>query len=164
MAVMEGQATWLMSEYLARRLGQSLRTSPELAKMMSRVSDSAGQFPVFDNAPLYLRLTLVFPYTQGMLFQNAVLQRYADEGFGEVFRRAPVTTQQIIHPEKYFDNAEPTSPKLPDPHLPSAYKALTGGTMGELDHEVLIEQFAAKERAEEIAPHWRGSNFELREN
>ena len=28
MAVMEGQATWLMSEYLARRMGQSLATSP----------------------------------------------------------------------------------------------------------------------------------------
>jgi hypothetical protein len=35
--------------------------------------------------------------------------------------------------------------------------------LGELDHAVLLEQFAGKERSEEIAPHWRGSNFELRE-
>jgi hypothetical protein len=40
---------------------------------------------------------------------------------------------------------------------------LVGGTLGELDHAVLLEQFAGKPRAEEIAPHWRGSNFELRE-
>ena len=33
MAVMEGQATWLMSEYLARRMGQSLGTSPALVAM-----------------------------------------------------------------------------------------------------------------------------------
>ena len=163
-AVMEGQATWLMSEYLARRLGQSLKTSPELAEMMSRISEDSGEFPVFDQSPLYIRVTLVFPYTQGMLFQNAVIQRDGDKGFAEVFQHAPATTQQIIHPEKYFKDVEPTSPALPDPHLPAGYKSLVGGTLGELDHEVLIEQFAGKARAEEIAPHWRGSSFELREN
>jgi hypothetical protein len=164
LAVMEGQATWLMSEYLARRLGQSLKTSPELAKMMSRVTENTGQFPVFDQSPLYLQITLVFPYTEGMLFQNQVIQRDGDEGFAEVFRRAPLSTQQIMHPEKYFENVQPTDPALPDPHLPPGYKVLVGGTLGELDHEVIIEQFADKARAEEIAPHWRGSSFELREN
>jgi hypothetical protein len=164
LAVMEGQATWLMSEYLARRMGQSLKESPALAKMMSRVSDASGQFPVFDQSPLYFRITLVFPYTEGMLFQNAVIEKDGDAGFASVFRHAPVSTQQIIHPEKYFEGVNPTSPPLPDPHLPGAYKLLVGGTMGELDHEVLIEQFAGKDRAEELAPHWRGSSYELREN
>jgi hypothetical protein len=163
LAVMEGQATWLMSEYLARKLGQSLRNSPALATMMSRVTEGSGQFPVFDQAPLYLRLTLIFPYTEGMLFQNDVLAHEGDPGFAEVFRHPPITTQQIIHPEKYFDHIDPTSPELPDPHLPPGYKALVGGVLGELDHAVLLEQFAGKPRAEEIAPHWRGSNFELRE-
>lgn len=163
LAVMEGQATWLMSEYLARRLGQSLRDSPALAKMMSRVTEGSGQFPVFDQSPLYLKLTLIFPYTEGMLFQNEVLQHDGDEGFAEVFRHPPVTTQQIIHPDKYFDHVEPTSPELPDPHLPPNYKPLVGGTLGELDHAVLIEQFAGKERSGKIAPHWRGSSYELRE-
>jgi hypothetical protein len=163
LAVMEGQATWLMSEYLARKLGQSLRNSPALARMMSRVTEGGGQFPVFDQAPLYLRLTLVFPYTEGMLFQNDVLAHEGDQGFAEVFRHAPVTTQQIIHPEKYFDRIDPTSPELPDPHLPPGYKPLVGGALGELDHAVLLEQFTGKPRSEEIAPHWRGSNFELRE-
>jgi hypothetical protein len=163
LAVMEGQATWLMSEYLARKLGQSLRSSPALARMMSRVTEGGSQFPVFDQAPLYLRLTLVFPYTDGMIFQNDVLAHDGDQAFAEVFRHAPITTQQIIHPEKYFDHTDPTSPELPDPRLPPGYKPLVGGTLGELDHAVLLEQFVGKPRAQEIAPHWRGSNFELRE-
>jgi hypothetical protein len=163
MAVMEGQATWLMSEYLARRLGQSLRDSPNLVKMMSRLSQAGGQYPVFDQAPLYLRLTLVFPYTEGMVFQNEVLARDGDEGFAEVFKRAPVSTQQILHPQKYFDNVLPTLPDLPDPHLPAAYKDLVGGTLGELDQAVLLEQFAGKARSDEIAPHLKGSTYELRE-
>jgi len=164
LAVMEGQATWLMSEYLARRLGQSLRNSPSLANTMSRLAESSGQFPVFDMAPLYLRRTLVFPYTEGMLFQNAVVSRDGDSGFEEVFRHAPESTQQVIHPQEYFEHVVPTFPALPEPHLPSGYKVLVGGSMGELDHQVLLEQFAGKPRADEIAPHWRGSLYELREN
>jgi len=165
LAVMEGQATWLMSEYLARKTGQSLKDSPALVAMMSSMSESgAGQYPIFDSAPLYLRTTLVFPYTKGMLFQNAVFQRDGQASFGEVFRKPPVSTQQIIHPEKYFADVKPTEPDLPDPHLPRGYKGLVGGTLGELEHSILLEQYAGKEAATKIAPHWRGSAFELREN
>ena len=165
LAVMEGQATWLMSEYLARKSGRSLKDSPTLASSMSRLGQAAaGEFPVYENAPLYMRLTLVFPYTRGMLFQNAVCERDGQEGFAEVFRRAPVSTQQVIHPEDYFSNVKPTQPELPDAHLPRGYKSLVGGALGELDHAVLLEQFAGAQQAGEIAPHWRGCNFELREN
>jgi len=165
MAVMEGQATWLMSEYLARRMGQSLKDSPELVATMSNMSENAGgQFPVFESAPLYERVTLVFPYTKGMLFQNAICQRDGQAGFGEVFRKPPVSTQQILHPEKYFGDVTPTSPDLPDPHLARGYKGLVGGSLGELEHGILLEQFVSKARAAELAPHWRGSNFELEEN
>jgi hypothetical protein len=68
LAVMEGQATWLMSELLARKMGQSLKDSPALLAMMSGANETgAGQFPVFDNSPLYLRLTrgLVLLFTLG---------------------------------------------------------------------------------------------------
>ena len=166
LAVMEGQATWLMSEYLARKNGRSLKDSPALAETMSRLGEGAagGEFPVYDNAPLYMRLTLVFPYAKGMLFQNAVCQRDGQVGFAEVFRHAPVSTQQIIHPEDYFSNVKPTQPELPDAHLPRGYKSLVGGALGELDHAVLLEQFGGRQQAAEIAPHWRGCNFELREN
>jgi hypothetical protein len=165
LAVMEGQATWLMTEYLARKSGQSLKDSPALASNLSHMAEGAGgEYPVYDSAPLYMRLTLVFPYARGMLFQNAVCQRDGQEGFAEVFRRAPLSTQQIIHPEDYFSNVKPTQPELPDAHLPRGYKSLVGGELGELDHAVLLEQFAGKQEAAEIAPHWRGCNFELREN
>lgn len=165
MAVMEGQATWMMSEYLARKMGQSLKTSPELVATMSSMSDSGGgQYPVFDSAPLYERLTLVFPYTKGMLFQNAVFQRDGMAGFGEVFRKPPVSTQQILHPDKYFAGVKPADPELPDPHLPRGYKGLVGGSMGELEHGILLEQYVSKERSAELAPHWSGSNFELLES
>jgi hypothetical protein len=84
--------------------------------------------------------------------------------FGEVFRKPPLSTQQIMHPDMYFGGIKPTQPDLPDPHLPRGYKALVGGSLGELEHGILLEQYGGKERAAEIVPHWRGSNFELMEN
>jgi len=165
LAVMEGQATWLMSEFLARKTGQSLKDSPSLVAMMSSVSESGGgQYPVYDNSPLYLRLSLVFPYTKGMLFQNALFDRDHQYGFAEVFLKPPISTQQIIHPEKYFGGVKPTEPDLPDPHLPKGYKSLVGGTLGELEHSVMLEQYSGKDAAADLAPHWRGSTFDLVEN
>jgi hypothetical protein len=165
LAVMEGQATWLMSELLARKMGQSLKDSPALLAMMSGANETGGgQFPVFDNSPLYLRLTLIFPYTKGMLFQNAVYNRDGQKGFAEVFLQPPVSTQQILHPEKYFSGVKPTEPALPKPDLPKGYKSLVGGSLGELEHTVLLEQYSGKALAAELAPHWRGCVFNLLEN
>src|SRR5690349_12198078 len=62
MAVMEGQATWLMSEVTARRAGQSLKDSTAAVELMSRAMESGGsEYPVYEASPLYLRRTLIFP-------------------------------------------------------------------------------------------------------
>ena len=104
LAVMEGQATWLMSELLARKMGQSLKDSPALLAMMSGATEGgAGQYPVFDNAPLYLRLTLVFPYTKGMLFQNAVFDR---DGTERIRRGLPASLRS---PRSRFSTRRNTS-------------------------------------------------------
>jgi hypothetical protein len=164
MAVMEGQATWLMSEAVERRAGQSLKDSESAVEMMSKAMESGGgQYPVFESTPLYLRRTLVFPYTQGMLFQNAVVRKMDEAAFAEVFRRPPVSTQQVLHPEKYFAHVKPTRPALPE-FSRRGYKRLAMGTMGELDHSILIEQFRDEHEAGRIAPHWRGGVYALEEN
>lgn len=164
MAVMEGQATWLMSEAEERRAGQSLKDNEAAVELMSKAMESGGdEYPVFESAPLYLRRTLVFPYTQGMLFQNAVVQKLDEAAFAEVFRRPPVSTQQVLHPEKYFAHLAPTRPALPE-FSRHGYKRLALGTMGELDHAILIEQFRNEREAGRIAPHWRGGVYGLEEN
>ncbi|HKW98442.1 MAG TPA: hypothetical protein VJN43_11970 [Bryobacteraceae bacterium] len=165
MAVMEGQATWLMSEVTARQAGRSLKDSQAAVELMSRAMESGGnEYPVYEAAPLYLRKTLIFPYTQGMLFQNAVVLKLGEEAFGQVFRKPPLSTQQILHPEKYFAGVQPARPQLPHFSGGKGYKRLAEGTMGELDHELLVEQFADAKRAEKIAPHWRGGIYALDEN
>jgi hypothetical protein len=163
-AVMEGQATWLMSEAIERRAGQSLKGSPKAVETMSRAMETGGsEYPVFESAPLYFRKTLVFPYTQGMLFQNAVCEKLDQDAFAQVFRRPPVSTQQILHPKKYFDAVMPTRPALPK-FSNHGYKRLVTGTVGEMDHAILIEQYLDERRATELTPHWRGGVYALDEN
>jgi hypothetical protein len=162
MAVMEGQATWLMSEYLARKSGKSLANSPELVKLMSDMNGaSSGQFPVFDRAPRYLQETLLFPYTQGMLFQQAVVLKMGKAAFAEVFRRPPETTQEVLHPERYFEH--PQRVRLPLPAFPSEgnYRGFADGELGELDNSILLRQYAGDAEAAAVAPEWRGGAFRL---
>jgi len=162
MAVMEGQAAWLMSEYMARQMGQSLKGSHGMVDVVRRTEElSAGQFPVFDAAPLYIRETMLFPYTYGLLFQHAVLEKLGQEGFSEVFSRPPSSAQQILHPDKYFSHLEPTAPPAPKPPRAKECKMLTEGTFGELDHRILLRQFGMQAEAPELAAHWRGGAYRL---
>jgi hypothetical protein len=159
MAVMEGQATWLMMESSTRKAGQSLKDMPPaLLDMANRASDGgASQFPVLAAAPLYIRASLLFPYSEGLRFNPIVLQKEGQDGFARVFREPPVSSQQIMHPDIYLSNTLPLDvalPKLPDER---AWKMLTSGSLGEFDHSVLLEQYLSKEDASSIAPHWRGA-------
>jgi hypothetical protein len=166
MAVMEGQATWLMYEVQATKTGQSLKTSPAIAEMMSQTTDDSGpsQFPVLSGAPLYMRASLLFPYMQGLRFQQAVVLKMGQSGFGEVFRNPPVNTQQILHPELYLKREEAQVTELPEIASQKKYKTLNAGTVGEFDHTVLIEQYVGKKEARDLAPHWKAGGFQLLEN
>jgi hypothetical protein len=164
MAVMEGQATWLMSEYMARRMGMSLKTSPGIVQLMGGQAAAAGQFPVYDEAPLYIRETLMFPYTKGILFQHAVIEKYGQAGFQRVFERPPASTQQVIHPEKYIAGNTPADPSLPALSTQGEYRVLVEGSIGELDHDILLRQHLGAEAAKSIPEAWRGGNYRLLEH
>lgn len=164
LAVMEGQASWLMAEVDARAMGNTLRGHRQMAEMLSGSMDSASGFPIFEKAPLYIQITLLFPYSQGILFQNSVIERNGPAGFSQVFRHPPVSTQQILHPQKYFAGVTPVPPPLPKPRLPRGYKTLVEGAIGELDHSILLRQYATNQQAGAIAPFWKAGSYSLLEN
>ena len=162
MAVMEGQATWLMYESMVQRMGQSLRSAPSLVEAMSRGSDAlTSQYPVLSSAPLYIRQSLLFPYMRGMRFQHAVIQKYGQDGFTKVFRDPPAGSHHILHPELYFSGGKPVAPDLPK--VAGEWKTLAEGSVGEFDHAILLEQYGGKPLAEELAPMWRGGAMQLLE-
>ncbi|MBG0784797.1 MAG: hypothetical protein H0S79_06820 [Anaerolineaceae bacterium] len=69
--------------------------------------------PVFDSAPPYMAADLYFPYDYGLTF---VQQLYNQGGYSMVddaFGAVPVSTEQILHPERYPDDL-PAAVDLPD--------------------------------------------------
>jgi hypothetical protein len=165
MAVMEGQASWLMAEYMARRMGMSLKTSPAIVSTMSaQMGAAAGQYPVFDGAPLYQRESLLFPYTKGMLFQQAVIEKDGQAAFARVFERPPASTQQILHPEKYFAGENPSNPPVPAVPDQGEYRTLAEGSIGEFDHTILLQQYAGQQAADSVAIRWKGGSYRLLEH
>lgn len=161
-AVIEGQATWIMIEYAMRQSGQSLLKNSLLAIAAATASRfEAEQYPAFASAPLYLRESMLFPYTGGLLFQQQVLARHGKAGFMEVFRNPPMSSQHILEPETYFGRRRSSRPRLPRLRLGRGYKTISEGAVGQLDHAILIEQFFDRDTAERISPHWRGGGYKI---
>ena len=164
MAVMEGQASWLMAEYLARRSGQSLKTSPALLDMMSRADTGSEQYPVLAKAPLYIQESLLFPYTAGIRFQHKLYEELGQRAFSEVFRNPPLSSQQILHPDLYRKGVKPSSPRLPELASTRGYRELAVGSIGEIDHSILLRQYVSEDAAKKIAPGWRGGAYRVLEH
>lgn len=162
LAVMEGQASWLMAAYLSK-LGGGPADVPDgvLQLMTGTIEGSAGQYPVFSKAPPYIRESLTFPYTDGMLFQNAVFKKLGRAAFAEVFDHPPASTQQIMHPDRYLAHAAPSIPDPPDPPGAHELRKLAEGSLGEFDYRVLLTQYTDKDQGETAATHLAGGSYAL---
>src|ERR1700735_100081 len=72
-AVSEGQAMAVFVDYTLRPTGKTLADSPEIAdRMKDQVDDTSGS-PVMARAPLLLQESLLFPYSGGLSFEQAIL-------------------------------------------------------------------------------------------
>lgn len=161
-SVVEGQASWLMVEWAARRVGRSLKDPETARQFLQEESEGAdSSYPVFSKAPLYIRRTLMFPYEEGQRFQQAVFLKDGQQAFADVFTHPPVTTAQIIHPDRYFQKVGATAPGLPKP-LPHS-KAFVSGTLGELDQQILLRQYTDLMSADAIAPRLKGASYRIDE-
>jgi hypothetical protein len=164
-AVMEGQASWLMTAYLSKQSGGPAEvTQSTLELMTTELAGTAGDYPVLSKAPPYIRESLVFPYTAGMLFQDAVFRKMGRESFSQVFLHPPLSTQQIMHPDRYFAHVLPRIPDLPRVPEQREFHKLTDGTLGELDFRILLSQYTGKEEGERMAAHFAGGSYELLEH
>jgi hypothetical protein len=159
-AVVEGQASWLMIAYELKRGGQNPVPTAEMLKSVSDSGESSmSDYPVLKNSPLYIQQSLLFPYSQGTTFFDAVYHKLGKAAFAEVFTHPPTDSAQIIHPDRYFAHEKPTEPALPK--LAHEGKEITDGSMGEFDHQMLLQQYLGAPRASELSPHLRGGQFKI---
>jgi hypothetical protein len=166
LAVVEGQAMWIMMEDILQKAGQSLKNnSAGLKAMLPMMGQlAASQYPVFHKTPLLLRESLLFPYSAGLIFQQAVLEKLGQAGFREVLRNPPSSTRQVLHPEVYFAREAPVRSPLAAVNL-SGYKKLTDGDLSEFDLQIILREGGMEEsEARQLAEAWRGGSFDLHES
>ncbi len=162
-AVVEGQASWLMVEVAARRAGRTLADEDTARQYLNNDLNSPDEdYPVFNKAPLYLRKTLIFPYSEGGRFQQAVFLHDGAQAFASVFQKPPVSSAQILHPMRYFENTSLQIPDLPKPLKHT--KPFITGIMGELETRILIEQYAGADLAEQLGPKLKGASYRIDES
>lgn len=127
-ALAEGDATDVMYQWAFQYL-----TPGEIATLGS--SGSPDDQHLLDSMPLLLRQSLLFPYLSGLQFVGAL---YASGGWDTVnsaWDNPPVSTEQILHPEKYTAGEQPVAITLPDiaAKIGTDWTTATTETEGELD-------------------------------
>ena len=106
-ALIEGDATLAMKIYMAR--------NPLVAFAFIRsFGSTAMPSEQFKQAPRALRESLVFPYQEGLDWATAVYKKSGWSGVSRAFAELPQSTEQVLHPEKYFAHEAPEKLNLAD--------------------------------------------------
>ncbi len=160
-ALLEGQAMFVLIDYLYQPTGQSLASNPFLALPFKEAATDSPQYPVLKNAPLYLKESLTFPYTYGLEFVQELLLKGGKAGaFAGALQDPPRNTRDIMTPRSYLSRE-----RIPAFHVPAlqplapGYERFDVGTVGQFDVYVLLEQFAGHQTAKKLSPAWRGGFY-----
>jgi hypothetical protein len=110
--------------------------------------------------PNYLRHRLLFPYREGSQFALWALKAKGWQGVNALYANPPLSTAQILHPEKYFAQLEAPS----DFFLAGLIRGIRDGTLVEqtigeyLLRAMIATEFPAQ-LASVIASSWRGDQL-----
>ncbi|HSM07588.1 MAG TPA: hypothetical protein VLA33_01045 [Gemmatimonadota bacterium] len=168
-AAVEGHATFVMYEWM---LGQMTGGSVDLSRM-PRLSESldsealasAGiEMPELQQAPAVIREQLLFPYVSGLDFIQ-VRWAGADGRVPPLGDALPVTTEQILHPERW--GAPELVPPAPLEFATAAsgeWSEVYSDGLGEIDTRILLREFLTdRDRADAAAAGWDGDIYRLLE-
>ena len=96
-------------------------------------------------APTIVRRVLIFPYLAGMRFVIALRSGRSWEEFDEVYERPPVSTEQILHPQKYADRDEPVILSYEPAPVLDGYAPIYDTVLGEFQMRLFLEHHLSKE-------------------
>jgi len=161
-AVLEGQATAVMMDYILKPMGKSLVKDPEVMDSVNQQMSASQDSPILARAPLLLSESLLFPYREGLSFEQDV---WMDQGrtaaFTGTLDHPPTSSWEILNPREYEKRHTPAVPLLPNIHplVDSLYKPYDIGQMGQLDVRILTEIFGGEQAARDLTPAWDGGLY-----
>jgi hypothetical protein len=146
-ALYEGSATALMYAYV----DEHFSAEETLGGLLSSAFEDTGDLPPF------LQAQVLFAYLSGERFVRELLERGGWRLVDTAFEvRPPASTEQVLHPDAYFEADEPKRVRLrAGTGLGDAWERVHAGTWGEFQTRELLGG------ASQAAAGWGGDRYEL---
>ena len=156
MALVEGDASLAMSEYLMRHIG--VLTDDDLAALDGE--EVAGSDKALAAAPPIIRETMLFPYIAGLDFVAAI-QAGGWDAVDAAYLAPPASTEQILHPEKYVAGDEPEAVSLPPltGTLGAGWSLVDSDSLGEFQTQLYLAGWVDDDTATTAAAGWDGDRY-----
>jgi hypothetical protein len=158
-ALIEGDAVLAMNIYMAK--------NPLVALAFVRAMGSdRSNSKQFEQAPRALRESLVFPYLEGSEWATQLYKRGGWSAVTRAFKELPESTEQVLHPEKYFAHEPPVKVSLPDVGklLGPRWKRIDYDVNGEWSYYLIIDQFLkSATESKRAAAGWGGDRYAIYE-
>jgi hypothetical protein len=158
-ALIEGDATLAMTQYMTKHPLVALA----FIKSLGSQESSSEQFK---RAPRALRESLLFPYEVGSNWATAVYARGGWAMVSKAFEKLPQSSEQIMHPDKYFSYEAPVKVVLPDlkPLLGPTWKQIDTDVNGEWGLFLVLDEYLNNSStSKEAAAGWGGDKYALYE-
>ena len=153
LAAVEGDATLLMIRQLGfdpGLIGEAF--SPENVLSFSAMAGAQ----TLASAPDIVKYQLLMPYLDGMKFSQAIFKERKWKGLNQVLGRKPLSSEQILHPQKYLAGEYPQA--VSTVFRPGRGGLFHSGVFGEYYLNVLLKN--GPEIAD-AASGWGGDRFAL---
>ncbi|HKY59434.1 MAG TPA: hypothetical protein VJP59_00335 [Gemmatimonadota bacterium] len=160
-AVIEGDAMVAMLAYLLGPVGAGPENLPDVGRLLAGQAGQVGQgFPTFAAAPPALQRLFLFPYVEGSAFVQAGLREGGWAAIDSLYADPPASTEQILHPERYWDARDPPrSAELPA-GVPGA--PWISGSWGEVGIQIILAAALTDTAAvQDAARGWDGDRYAL---
>jgi hypothetical protein len=146
MALLEGDATFVMAKFLTRRLAQAHEAAPD-------VSDFTMPVVAMPGAPDVVRDQMELPYSMGLPFVRDLWRRGGWDAVKAAWAHPPDSTAEVLHGDE--DPARHRGPMPGSAYRPKGGRRLIDGVLGEAFSRTLLRG------ADEAAAGWAGDRFEV---
>ena len=165
-ALIEGDATALMIDYLVKPMGMNITKIPNQALNQMNEQTNQPGMEQFNAAPNAIREALIFPYSQGLLFAAEIIKAQGWDGVSKAYANLPQSTEQILHYGKYAINELPVKVVLADVSgvLGKGWKPIWKDVNGEFGYYLALAEYIEKVSARKAAEGWGGDQYVLYEN
>ena len=114
-------------------------------------------------APTVVQKAALFPQREGVDFVDELFGNDGWNGVAAAYASPPISTEQILHPEKYYDGEEPRRAPVPNiaDGLGQGWVQVAANVMGEFLIRTYLEEHLDAIQAADAAEGWGGDRYAL---